>query len=116
VTDLRDQLADFEAAAPARVVPTCHPNRPAWARHLCRSCYEVAWKRGTLHQHPAQKEQRCRADFVADYRLLRSLGLTRPEIAARLGMTKSGVNAAYYRARDAGELPRERLTRMGWAA
>jgi hypothetical protein len=31
-------------------------------------------------------------------------------------MTKSGVNAAYYRARDAGELPRERLTRMGWAA
>lgn len=96
---------------------SCHPERPAHARHLCRSCYETAWKRGTHHQHPPQKDQRPRADFVADYRMLRRDGHTRQEIADRLGMTLSAVNAAYYRARDAGELPRERqITADRWAA
>lgn len=96
---------------------SCHPDRPAHARHLCRNCYETAWKRGTHHKHPAQRDQRLRADFVADYRLLRSLGHTRQQIADRLGMSRAGVNAAYYRARDAGELPRERqMTAERWAA
>lgn len=99
-----------------RVVPTCHPDRPAHARHLCRSCYEINWKRGTLNRHTPQKAQRHRIDFVADYRMLRRQGHTRQQIADRLGMTLSGVHAAYRRARDAGDLPRERLTRMGWAA
>jgi hypothetical protein len=100
-----------------QIVPTCHPDRPAWARHLCRSCYEINWKRGTLHLHQPQKtEQRSRADFVADYRMLRRLGHTRQEIADRLGMNLAAVHAAYRRAMTAGDLPRERLTRMGWAA
>jgi hypothetical protein len=99
------------------VVPTCHPDRPAWARHLCKSCYEINWKRGTLHRHKPQKPQRSRADFVADYRMLRSQGYTRPQIAARLGMKLATVHAAYRRAMLAGDLPRERqITERMWAA
>jgi hypothetical protein len=113
VTDLRDQLADLDTAA----VPTCHPDRPAHARHLCRSCYETAWKRGTLHRHQPQKAQRSRADFIADYRMLRRQGHTRQQIADRLGMNLAAVHAAYYRAARAGDLPREhRSGSWEWAA
>ena len=96
---------------------SCHPDRIAHARHLCRNCYETAWKRGTHLQHPPQKDQRSRADFIADYVMLRSLGHTRQQIADRLGMTRAAVDAAYYRARDAGELPREhQISPTEWAA
>lgn len=115
MTDLRDQLPAFEAAD--RPACTRHPDRLAWARHLCRNCYETAWKRGTLDQHQPQKAQRARADFIADYRMLRSLGYTRAQIAERLGMTLAAVHAAYYRARNAGDLPSERRSgSWDWAA
>lgn len=98
MTDLRDQLA-----------ATCHPDRKPWARRLCRNCYETAWKRGTLHEHPLQRAgYRTRADFIADYRMLRADGHTRQQIADRLGMTLAAVHAAYRRATAAGGLPRER--------
>jgi hypothetical protein len=122
VTDLRDQLADFEAAA-RRLLTTrrplvlvharpaiCHPDRPVNARGLCRSCYEIRWRNGTLDQHPAQRTMRSRTDFVADYALLRSWGKSRREIADRLGMTRDAVAQAYRRAVLAGALEPDRRT------
>jgi 23S rRNA A2030 N6-methylase RlmJ len=109
VTDLRDQLEEFEAAArrlvherPAR----CHPGRPVLARGLCRRCYWTAWTQHTLDEHPSL--QRSRQDFVADYRLLRSEGYTRTQIAERLGMKRAAVAQAYRRATLAGDLEPDR--------
>lgn len=122
MTDLRDHLADFEAAArrilARRPMPrlvlvhsrpaTCHPDRPVNARGLCDSCYQTAWKAGKLHQHPLQRVQRSSADFIADYELLRSEGHTRQQIADRLGMTYNAVTTAYVRAVRAEALTPDR--------
>jgi CRP-like cAMP-binding protein len=123
VTDLRDQLADFEAAArrlltttPRRLVlvhvkpATCHPERPVNARGLCYSCYQTHWQNGTLDQFPTKRRQRTRADFVADYELLRSEGYPRRVIADRLGMQPEAVHRAYSRAVRAGALTPDRRT------
>jgi hypothetical protein len=118
MTDLRDQLDAFEAAA-RRILDrprphlalvharpaTCHPDRPVLARGLCRRCYQLAWLRGDL---PDIRRGRSRAAFIADYELLRSEGYTRRHIAERLGMTYDGVTAAYRRAVIAGALTPDR--------
>lgn len=121
MTDLRDRLADFEAAArrlltdvrtPLVLVharpATCHPGRPLVARGLCASCYNVAWRAGRLHMCPPIRRVRSRADFVADYTLLRSEGHTRGQIADRLRMSYPAVTAAYARAVRAGALTPDR--------
>jgi hypothetical protein len=125
VTDLRDQLPAFEAAARralatprpaktelalvrARPAWRCHPDRPVHARGMCASCYELARLRGTLDQAPPERTQRSRADFVADYELLRSEGYDKRQIADRLGMTIHAVRRAYARAVDAGALTPDR--------
>lgn len=120
VTDLRDQLPAFEATAarllarPPRLVlvnarpATCHPDRPVNARGLCDSCYEMHWRAGTLGQFPTLRAQRSREDFAADYRLLRSEGYTRAQIAERLGMRYHAVSQAYGRAVRAGLLTPDR--------
>lgn len=123
MTDLRDQLADFEAAARRLLTTTrprlvlvaarparCHPNRAANARGLCDSCYQTAWNRGELDQHPTTRTQRRRIDFIADYELLRSEGYGRTAIARRLGMTRGAVDRAYWRAVRAGDLEPDRKT------
>lgn len=125
VTDLRDQLADFEAAA-RRLLDTrptrrqlvlvharpanCHPDRPVNARGLCDSCYEMHWKAGTLDQFPTKRTQRRREHFVADYELLRSEGYTHRHIAERLGMKLPALRRAYQRAVRAGDLTPDRRT------
>lgn len=126
--DLRDHLADFEAAALrllARMAPrpapqphtvavtrpraACHPDRPLAARTLCSSCYNVAWRSGRLHDAPDPvRAVRKRADFIADYEMLRAEGYTRRQIADRLGMNYPAVNAAYSRAIRAGALTPDR--------
>jgi hypothetical protein len=120
VTDLRDQLADFEAAArrllaqPRRLVlvhaqpAQCHPGRPVNARGLCDSCYQTHHRAGTLDQFPIQRNQRRRVEFIADYELLRSEGYSRAQIAARLGMTRNAVDRAVQRAVAAGDLEPDR--------
>jgi hypothetical protein len=121
VTDLRDQLDAFEAAArrlltqPARRLvlvaarpARCHPDRPVNARGLCDSCYQTAWNRGELDQHPTSRTQRRRVDFIADYEMLRSEGYGRTAIARRLGMTRGAVDRAYWRAVRAGDLDPDR--------
>jgi hypothetical protein len=122
VTDLRDQLADFETAArriltarrPLVLVharpATCHPERPVNARGLCDSCYQTAWHKRALDRFPTKRTQRFRDDFIADYTLLRSEGYTRTHIAERLGMTRNAVDAAYRRAVRAGALTPDRRT------
>lgn len=120
-SDLRDQLADFDAAArrlldrtrPRLVAvhatpATCHPDRPVNARGLCDSCYETHWKAGTLGQFPTKRTQRFRADFVPEYRHLRSYGYTRAQIAQRLGMGRNALDAAVRRAVRAGDLEPDR--------
>jgi hypothetical protein len=89
---------------------TCHPDRPASARELCKSCYQVAWMNRTLNQHPVRSWGRSSADFVADFRLLRAEGHTRDQIAERLGMTRHAVNQAHRRAVRNGLLEPDRRT------
>jgi hypothetical protein len=121
VTDLRDQLAAFEAVArrllnkgtgrlalvcetPAR----CHPTKEAYGRGLCRGCYDHHRGRGSLDQFPRSK--RLMAEFAADYELLRSQCYTRRQIAERLGMPRNTLDAAYRRAVRAGALTPDRRT------
>lgn len=120
MTDLRDHLPAFEAAAqrllaapprPRLVVvharpASCHPERPYFARGLCTGCYDHHRRRGTLHRFPPQ--QRSTGHFAADYALLRSEGFTRAQIAERLGMRRNTVDAAYRRAVRAGALTPDR--------
>lgn len=122
MTDLRDQLADFEAAArrlldrpwhhPGLVLvyarpATCHPARPLMARGLCRRCYQLQYLGGDLSN---VRHIRRRAEFVSDYELLRSEGHTRAQIADRLGMTIGALNKAYLRAVRAGDMEPDRRT------
>lgn len=117
--DLRDRVAEFEAAAvrllaaPRTVVvrarpARCHPWRPLDARGLCRSCYTMAYRTGRHGEHPLERTSRSRADFVADYVLLRSEGYSRRQIGERLGMTRDAVQQAYRRAVAAGQLTPDR--------
>ena len=120
--DLRDQLADFDAAArdqlaalirdggtshtiAARILaagwtppgrPTCHPRNELFARGLCERCYEYHRRNNSLSSHP--RRHRPTADFAADYAVLRAEGHTRRQIAERLGMRRNTVDAAYARA------------------
>lgn len=119
MTDLRDQLDAFEAAAhrllgrppDLRLIwvrtAACHPDRALRAQGLCHSCYTMAWQNGTL---PSRRDNRSRGEFVADYQLLRSEGYTRRQIAERLGMHYDAVTRAYGRAVRAGDLTPDRRT------
>lgn len=123
MTDLRDRLDEFEAAAArltSRVVSRqpglrlvwavpagCHRDRPMRAQGLCGSCYTMAWNHGRL---PEKQSHRKRIDFVADYVMLRSEGYTRRQIAERLRMSYTAVTNAYRRAVRAGLLTADRRT------
>jgi hypothetical protein len=103
MTDLRDQLADFETAARRA---TCHPERRHKARGLCPGCYEHHMDRGTLDQFP--RTNRTTAEFAAAYTELRAAGHTVRYVAWKLGLTYDGINRAYYRAVRAGALTPDR--------
>jgi hypothetical protein len=105
VTDLRDQVADFDAATRR---PTCHPDRRHKARRLCPGCYEHHMDAGTLGQFP--RVNRTQAEFVADYTRLRAQGHSVRYVAWTLGITFDGLNRAYYRAVNAGALTPDRRT------
>jgi len=107
VTDLRDQLADFETTA-RRPRPICHPNRRHKARRLCAGCYEHHMDAGTLDQFP--RIRRPDAEIIATYRRLRAQGHSFRYVAHTLGMTFDGLNKAYYRAVAAGALTPDRRT------
>lgn len=117
MTDLRDRLADFEAAArrlldqptrPCRCrsgtarnrrAATCHPDRPVEARGLCRPCYSKAWSEGTLAAHPRKHRSRRSVEEFADlWQLLSPEGATLQTIADRLGMTRRAALQAHRRA------------------
>jgi hypothetical protein len=121
MTDLRDQLADFETLARRLLAPgrgrlvlvhetpaRCHPAREIYARTLCRGCYDHHRDAGTLDNYPRSK--RPMADFADDYALLRAEGHTRQQIAQRLGMRRNTVDAAYRRSVRAGALTPDRRT------
>lgn len=103
MTDLRDQLADFEAAARH---PTCHPDRPHKARGLCVGCYDHHLYNRTLSQFP--RRNRTPAEFAAAYTELRAQGRSVRYVAWKLGITFDGLNRAYYRAVRAGVLTPDR--------
>lgn len=88
--------------------PSCHPDRRHAGRGLCKPCYDRHLWAGTLDRFPAVQPQRSRADFVADYTLLRAEGYTLGQIAARLGMKYRTAHAAYTRAAAAGAITRHR--------
>lgn len=88
------------------ITPVCHPKRDHFARRLCSACYEHHRKRGTLDRYPRIK--RTGADFAEDYTHLRSAGLGRTVIAARLGITRNAVDRAYVKAVQRGMLTPDR--------
>lgn len=87
---------------------TCHPARPTNGRGLCRSCWTLARRNGTLQQHARTRTIRTQAEFVEDYELLRSEGYTRRQIAERLGMRYDAVTRAYGTAVRKGVLTPDR--------
>lgn len=107
---LRPALPAGYVVAIARAA-TCHPNRPANGRGLCRSCWTAAQRNGTLQQHARTRTIRTQAEFVADYELLRSEGYTRRQIAERLGMRYDAVTRAYGEAVRKGVLTPDRARR-----
>ena len=140
MTDLRDQLADIEAAARqslaaligADLAITTHtdalriadrilaagwtpPGRPAC--HPNRELFARSLCKDCYDYHRRHdtldhhpRKQRPTADFAADYQLLRSEGHTRRQIAERLGMRRNTVDAAYARAVRRGLLTPDRRT------
>lgn len=80
--------------------PNCHPDGQYMGRGLCDSCYWRAHHRGTLIDHG--RVNRTREELLEDYRLLRSEGFSRSQIADRLGVTRDAVDKAISRARRAG--------------
>jgi hypothetical protein len=84
----------------------CHPRRELFARGLCEPCYEHHRRNATLQQFPRSK--RPTADFATDYDELRAQGLSRIQIAWRLGMRRNSVDAAYRRAVLRGVLTPDR--------
>jgi hypothetical protein len=103
VTDLRDQLGAFDAAARR---PTCHPERRHKARGLCLGCYEHHMDAGTLDQFP--RITRTPGDVIPRYATLRAAGRSRRYIARTLGITVEALNKHYYRAVAAGALTPDR--------
>lgn len=67
------------------------------ARRLCRTCYEWARSNGKLFDFPMVK--RTTADTVEEHDFLSSQGLSRDQIAARLGMKWPAIERAVYRHR-----------------
>ena len=88
----------------------CHPSRPNAGRGLCAGCYEHHRRNGTLHQHPLSRWRLRMPDFAVEYAHLRSDGLGRANIAARLGVTRDAIDQAYKRAVRAGLLNPDRRT------
>lgn len=105
MTDLRDQLADFEAAARR---PACHPARRHKARGLCLGCYEHHMDAGTLGRFP--RSTRTPAEVIPRYATLRAAGRSRRYIARTLGISVEALNKHYYRAVAAGALTPDRRT------
>lgn len=75
-------------------------------RGLCDSCFGKARYYGTLADWP--RVTRSRDELLEDYQLLRSDGLSREVIAARLGMHYDSLMRALVRAARAGD------TRSDW--
>jgi hypothetical protein len=92
----------LEAAMPD-TCPDCHtPLKPyRRVRGLCPPCYSRRHRHGTHLDSPTR--YRTRADVVDDYLVLRSRGITREQIAARLGMKTDALHQALKRAALAGD-------------
>lgn len=68
-------------------------------RGLCVPCYEAKRNAGELDQFP--RRTRRSADTVEDAEFLASTGLTRPQVARRLGMTENAIYQARKRVTQA---------------
>jgi hypothetical protein len=109
VTDLRDQLADFDAAARRpRPIPTCHPRRQHKARGLCIGCYEHHLLAGTLDAYPTRVKTR--GQVIPRYLELRAAGHTTGSIACQIGISIAALYKHLDRATAAGALTPDRRT------
>lgn len=73
--------------------------RPPRVRGLCRACYQRHWRAGNLAGLP--RANYARAELLAEHAHLAADGVSRPEVARRLGMTDGGLYQALRRARCA---------------
>lgn len=84
----------------------CHdcdqPLRPYFTkRGLCQHpCYDRRHRAGTHVDAPTT--YRSRADVLDDWRVLSGEGCTRAQAAPRMGMTKTALDRALWRAQRAG--------------
>lgn len=79
----------------------CHPDRPHYARGLCRSDYDVAQQSGMLDEH--ERTTRPAAELLPEARRLREQcdpPMTWREIADRLGVGVRALEKARERARQ----------------
>lgn len=80
-------------------IPMCSakfkPPRGAWydrhlGRRLCKSCYGLHLRQGTLDRF--ERVTRDREDVFREWLLLKSTGITRQEAAQRIGITVQALD------------------------
>jgi len=83
----------------ATYVATCVRGcgRPRRARKLCAACYSLLRRTGDLYDYPASVRRA--VDVAEDWQFLRSVGVSRKDAAARMGMTDIAFKRALERAR-----------------
>jgi hypothetical protein len=95
----------------APITPTCHPDRPHYARKLCRTCYSWKQQAERLDEHPrlnftsvtlAARAQALRAELEAAGAYA-AIPCTWPAIARHLGVAPKTLEKARQRARRYAE-------------
>lgn len=64
------------------------------ARGVCAACYERHRVAGTLHQLPTLRRGLDNAYVVSEWRWLTSFGISRDQVAAQLGITRTALDKA----------------------
>lgn len=90
------------------------PSPKTTGRGLCRRCHQARTRNGTLIDVPFRTRRR--DEVLGEYIVLKREGLNRDQIAARLGMKKTTLEAALARAARAGDTRSDARPGSGGAA
>ena len=87
--------------------PSCETTRPRTTRltsSICWPCRRKQLGQGTMAAYQARRRAQPHAQLAVVVRLIRK-GLTYRQIGERIGLTRAGVRAIVFRARQRGQWP-----------